>query len=169
MLMDIKCSAVTSIKVDLTFDDFAKSTKTRVIGVGDLIEVEFNQNGLRKHVEGKVIKINAIGNDPKTWYIILDGSGDYASEQYKFSPMSILDVEILRKAESVRYIATPNDCTGIALIRVVDGRMQYSYDGFVWENVVIDKKNIIKDEEGTMPIEPPCRRVEDDCIRDEDY
>ena len=71
MLMNIKCTAVTSIMVNLSFDD--KSTKNALIALGDLIEVEYNANGLRKHAQGKVIKISAVGTDPKGWYIIVDG------------------------------------------------------------------------------------------------
>ena len=96
MLMDIKCSAVTSIAVHLEFDDGHK--KDRVIALGDLIEVEYNANGLRKKAEGKVINISTIGADPKQWYIILDGSDDFDSNKVRFSPMSILNVDIIRKA-----------------------------------------------------------------------
>ena len=58
MLMDVKCSAVTSIAVHLTFDD--GTTKNSVIGVGDLVSVEYNNNGLRKQVDGKVLKISLV-------------------------------------------------------------------------------------------------------------
>ena len=71
MLMDVKCSAVTSIAVNLTFDD--GTTKNSVLGVGDLVSVEYNNNGLRKQVDGKVLKISAIGADPKAWYSSVDG------------------------------------------------------------------------------------------------
>ena len=63
MLMDIKCSVVSSIKVNLLFDD--KSTKEALIAIGDLVSIIYNANGLRKHVEGKVIKISAVGTHPK--------------------------------------------------------------------------------------------------------
>ena len=64
--MNIKCSAMASIKVNLEFDD--QSKKERVVSIGDLIDVEFNANGLRKRVDGKVLNISTVGTDPKGWY-----------------------------------------------------------------------------------------------------
>ena len=55
MLMNIKCSAVTSVAVHSQFDD--NSTKDQVISKGDLIDVEYNRNGCRTRFQGKVIKI----------------------------------------------------------------------------------------------------------------
>ena len=40
--MDIKCSVVSSIKVNLLFDD--KSTKEALIAVGDLVSIIYNAN-----------------------------------------------------------------------------------------------------------------------------
>lgn len=180
MLMNIKCSAVTSIQVFLKFDD--ESTKNVVVSKGDLIEVEFNQNGLRKHVEGKVLKICTNSGDPKGWYIIVDSSDDFESSQAKFSPMNILDIEIIQRADAVRYIETPSDCTGIRGLRVVKGRLQYTIDGFNWNELYIDKTNVlIKDEVGTVPdgTYTDCNCGEDpfddnfvegqDVIKDESY
>lgn len=164
MLMDIKCSTVTSIEVHLKFDN--NTTKDRIVSKGDLIEVEFNQNGLRKRVEGKVLKISAIGADPKSWYIIVDGSDEFDANQAKFSPMNILDLEIIRKADSIRYVETPTDCTGIMGLRAVKGRLQYTLDGFNWNEVRVDKRCIIKDEEGTIPDFNPSYNDED-MIKDE--
>ena len=167
MLMNINCSTVTSIEVHLKFDD--GSTKDRIISKGDLIEVEFNQNGLRRHVEGKVLKINTTNGDPKGWYIIVDASDDFDSSQAKFSPMNILDLEIIRKADAIKYIETPTDCTGIQGLRIVKGRLQYTIDGFNWNDLHVDKRNvIIKDEEGTIPDKTrrPCN--DDNYTEDED-
>lgn len=149
MLMDIKCSAVTSIGVNLTFDD--GSTKERVIGVGDLITVVYNANGLRNRVEGKVIAVSATGTDPKAWYIIVDGSDDFKSDRVRFSPMSILDLEIIRKADQLDFVQTPIGFEGVPYIRIHRGRLQYSMDGYRWKNIIIDKKDVILPAEGTAP------------------
>lgn len=170
MLMDIKCSAVTSVAVHLTFDD--NSIKDRTISVNDLISVEYNKNGLRRHIEGKVIHIQAIGTDPKSWTITVDGSNDFDSETARFSPMSILDIEIIRKADTIKYIETPMDNTGIVSLRVVNNRLQFSQDGINWNSVIVDRRNIhIKEEEGTFPQRPPygiCPSPNDDIIKDEE-
>lgn len=157
MLMDIKCSVVSSIQVYLRFDD--GSDKTRVIGTGDLVDITYNGNGLRKHIEGKVLKVSAAGTDPNGWYIIVDGSDDFDSTKAKLSPMSILDAEIIRKADTVEIVQTVVGEGGVPYIRINKGRLQWSKDGEVWMNINIDARDIIEDQEGTVPIEPP---VEDD-------
>lgn len=144
MLMDIGCSVINSIKVNLIFDD--RSTKSAIIGVGDLLDVTYNANGLRKNIEGKVVKVSAVGIDPKGWYIIVDGSGDFESEQAKFSPMSILDVNIIRKADTLDYIKTPIGNNATPYLRVVDGRLQWSKDSETWNAIKIDSRDVIESE-----------------------
>lgn len=162
MLLDIKCKAVTSVAVHLKFDD--NTTKDVVIAHDDLIDVEFNQNGLRKRMQGKVICIKAIGPDPKAWSIIVDGSDDFESTKARFSPMNILDVVILKKADATKYIETPNDYTGITGLRIVRGRLQYTVDGYNWSDIRMHHHNIIEDEEGTVP---DTNIKSDDIIQDE--
>ncbi len=142
MLMDIKCSVVNSIKVNLTFDD--QSTKVAVIGVGDLVDVVYNANGMRKPIQGKVIKVSAAGTDPRAWYIIVDGSGDFESEQVKFSPMAILDITIIRKADTLDVVRTPIGEYSATYLRVVDSRIQWSKDGETWNPVKVDSRDVIE-------------------------
>jgi hypothetical protein len=150
--MDIKCLAIPSILVDLTFDD--RSNKERLIGIGDLIDVKWNANGLRKHIIGKVLSISTNGSNPAGWYIIVDGSDDFEGRQVRFSPMSILDVEVLRKADQFNKIETPIGDNAVNYLRIVKGRLQYSKDGFHWKPIVIDDRDIIEDQEGTVPLPP---------------
>lgn len=152
MLMNIKCSAMTSIKVNLEFDDNSK--KERKISIGDLIDVEFNANGLRKRVEGKVLSISAVGTDPKGWYIIVDGSDDFESKKVRFAPTSILDLEILRKADTVDVVQTPLGEEGVPYLRIVKGRLQYSKDGYRWYPIKFNRRDIIEDAEGLIPETP---------------
>lgn len=154
MLIQNDCSAVASIKVRLTFDD--GSTKERVIGVGDLITVDYNANGLRKHIEsGKVIAVSANGSDPNKWYIIVDDSDDFNGNKAKFSPKSILDVEIIRKADTVDVVQTVIGEEAVNYLRIVRGVLQYSKDGFRWFPIHIHPRDIIEDAEGTVPVIPP--------------
>ena len=152
MLMNIKCSAMASIKVNLEFDD--QSKKERVVSIGDLIDVEFNANGLRKRVEGKVLNISTVGTDPKGWYIIVDGSDDFESKKVRFAPTSILDLEILRKADTVEFIQTPLGYDGVPYLRIIKGRLQYSKDGYRWFPIRFDRRDIIEDAEGLIPETP---------------
>lgn len=169
MLMNIKCSAVTSVAVHLEFDD--GTVKDAIIAVGDLIDVEYNKNGRRNRCQGKVIKISTVGTDPKGWYIIIDGSESFECGQDRFSPTAILDLEIIHKADTIKVIQTPNDSTGIPYLRIVKGRLQYSADGIHWNFIHIDRKDIIiKPEEGTIP---DCSYDDagedtDDTIKDEE-
>lgn len=174
MLMNIHCSTVTSIAVCLEFDN--KSKKDVLIGCGDLISVDFNHNGRRTHFEGKVISINAKGTDPKGWSIILDGSGCFDSDQVRFSPMNIIDIHVLRKADRTKYIETTDDLTKIVGLRVVKDRIQYSKDGVSWKNIKIDSSNIIqspvKDEDDIEEEGPECDSdnfTDEDIIEEESY
>ena len=141
MLMEIKCSMVPSIKVNLEFDDGRKKDPT--LGVGDLIDLLYNANGLRKHITGIIIQINTPGQDPKGWSIIVDASDDFKSEMARLSPMSILDVDVIRKSGSVKYVATPVDDTGCTAIRVIHGVLQYTKDGKHWRNIKINDIDVI--------------------------
>lgn len=152
MLMNIKCSAVTSIAVNLTYDN--GDTKEAVVGVGDLVNVEFNANGMRKTVDGKVLKISAVGVDPKGWYIIVDASDSFGGCTARFSPMSILDISIIRKADTINVVQTPVGCGGIPYIRVVKNRLQWSENGFDWHTFSTDKRDIIEDAAGLDPEVP---------------
>lgn len=148
MLMNIECSIVQSLKVSLTFDN--GKTKEREIATGDLCYFEFNKNGKRKTIEGKVTKIGLSNTvDSKSWFIIVDGSLDFSGQMERFCPNQILDVDIIQKHDTVDYVATPNDSTRITNIRLFDGCLQLSTDGgYSW----VIPKNIrppfVEDEEG---------------------
>ena len=77
MLLSINCSVVSSVKVSLTFDDGNK--KEGIISVGDLVDIEYNTNGLRKRIYGRVLVVSVNGTDPNGWYLTVDGSDDFQS------------------------------------------------------------------------------------------
>lgn len=168
MLLDIKCSTVISFQIDLKYDD-TRADKSVVVSVGDLVDVHFNYNGCRKLVQGRIIKLYAEGTDPKKWYILLDSADIYSSDTYKFSPMNILDIAIISKADALQYIASPNDYTNIKMFRIVKGQLQYTQDGVNWLPIVIDPQYIIEDEEyGVGPRPRPCpHHNTEDTITDE--
>lgn len=167
MLMKNECSMIASIKVFLTFDD--GNSKERVISNDDLVEVIYNANGLRKHIIGKVVKISAVGSDPKGWYIIVDGSDDFGSEKARFSPTTILDIDIIRKANTLDVIQTPIDETGIPYMRVVKGRyLQWSRDGIRWHTINGPRHHHpIKPAPNPDPLVPDHIIPDDDIIEDD--
>ena len=171
MLLKNTCRCITSIQVDLTFDD--GRTKSEVISLNDFIDVEYNKNGCRREIEGRVIKISAEGTDPKKWYIIVDGSEDFETTQARFSPANILDIDMIRKYDALQFIYSTNDHTNIQGMRIVKGRLQYTQDGKHWLPIFIDTRDIIKDAEyGPGPIYPDgdehhhCHHNCEDGIKD---
>ena len=163
MLMNIKCSAVTSIGVNLTYDD--GSYTEAIIAVGDLISVTYNANGLRKHACGRVLVVSATGADPKSWYVIVDGSDDFESNKARFSPMNIIELEVIAKGDSLDTVRTVKGDMAVPYLRIVKGRLQWSKDGCSWYPINVDREDIL-DQEGTVP----CRRDEyiepDVCSKD---
>lgn len=153
MLMDINCAAQSSMNLKLLFDD--QSTKEANIAIGDLIDVTWNGNGLRKHIIGKVINIQTVGTRPEGWYFIVDGSDDFAGQYAKIAPMTVLDINILRKGATDGAVLTPIGDTGIPYIRVYQGQFQISKDGCRWYTIVY-LEDIIKpaDGPGTNPPHP---------------
>ena len=128
MLMNIENSIVQSLKVSLTFDN--NKTKEREISVGDLCYFEFNKNGARKTIEGKVVKINCNNtSNSNSWVVIVDGSLDFKGQMERISPNNILDVDIIQKHDAKGYIGTPNDSSRITDMRLVNGYLQVSTDG----------------------------------------
>ena len=154
MLMNIECSIVQSIKVALTFDN--NKTKEREIAVGDLCYFEFNKNGKRKTIEGKVIKIAVDSTlDPRSWFIVVDGSLDFSGQMERFSPNQILDVDIIQKHDTIQYVSTPNDATRVSSIRIYNGQLQISTDdGYSWlVPVNLDGALQESDDEDTTVVE----------------
>lgn len=158
MLMDIRCSAISSVAVQLKFDDGA--VKNRLIAIGDLIDVTWNANGLRKRIVGSVASISTNGTDPKGWYIIVDGSDDFRAERARFSPQSILDLEIISKSDSLNKVRTPAGEYGVPYLRVHDGVLEYSQDGYNWFGFAgmmphLNPDDTIQPQEGTVPVFAP--------------
>ena len=149
--MNIKCSAVTSIGVNLTYDNGA--VKDAVIAVGDLIDVVYNANGIRKHACGRVLVVSAVGSDPKSWYIIVDGSDDFVSDKARLCPMNILELEIIAKGDTIDNVRTVKGDTAVPYLRIVKGRLQWSKDGSTWYPINVDREDIL-DQEGTVPVCP---------------
>lgn len=179
MLQEIRCSTIVSFKIDLKYDD-ARANKSEVVSVGDLVDVDFNYNGCRRMIQGRVIKIYAEGTDPKKWYMIVDSAEAFCSDTYKFSPMNILDITIIKKHDATQYIFSTNDYTNIKGMRVVQGQPQYTQDGVNWLPFFIDPRYIIEEDTaapgtgtgtyGGGPVPPVYSRppVNPDCIiRDE--
>ena len=170
MLLDIKCAAISSVQVHLTFDD--QSVKDRLIALGDLIDCIYNANGMRKHIIGRVATISTVGSDQAGWYIVVDGSDDFDKRTARFSPISILDVDIIRKADMELNVRTVLGQYAVPYLRINKGRLQYSIDGFNWKSIVIDDRDVIEDHSGTVPIPPgppippPPPQPNDDEIED---
>ena len=173
MLMNIKCSAVTSIRVNLTYDN--GSVHDAIIAVGDLIDVVYNANGMRKRACGRVLVVSAADVNPKSWYIIVDGSDDFASDKARLCPMNILELEVIAKGDAIDTVRTVKGDMAVPYLRIVKGRLQWSKDGCSWYPINVDREDIL-DQEGTVPIIPgeesvphPCGKNADDGIEDAEW
>lgn len=149
MLMSNNCTSISSVKVELVFDD--RSKKIRVLSIGDLVDVIYNGNGVRKRILGTVAAVSTVGVDPKNWYIIIDGSDDFDAQQARFAPTAILDCEILRKGDEDESVKTPRGEFSARFIRVNHGRLQYSKDGYSWQDIVVDSENVISNDYPPYP------------------
>lgn len=148
MLLNNSVSIVQNLHIELTFDDNSK--KEREIGVGDLIHVEFNENGLRKSVDGKVLKIGTGVNTVRQdgWFVIVDGSLSFAGETFRFNPNKIIDLDIIQKKHDVPYVMTTSDISRVTNIKVEDGILKVSMDnGYSWFTPNLN--NMIQEEEGS--------------------
>ena len=141
MLMDIQCSSEPQIEIRLRFDN--QKSKKVIVGKGDLVDVDYNKNGVRRRIEGIVTKISTNGTEARGWCIIIDGSGDFSSEIARISPTNILDIDIIRKANDSVGINSPKGKSEIMSLRVKGSRLQYSQNGYDWFPIVIDRENVI--------------------------
>lgn len=162
MLLDIKCNLVASIGIELKFDDGTK--KDGVLSINDLVDVCYNSNGQRRHIVGRIIQISAIGLDPKGWYIIVDGSDDFQAEKARFSPMSILDFNIIAKGDQVNTITSPKGIENILSLRINQGRLQYTQNGLDWEPIKIDDRDVIKPDPDDYPEQPSDNDQIEDAV-----
>lgn len=168
MLLNNTVSIVQNLKIELTFDDNSK--KEREIGVGDLIHVEFNDSGMRKSVEGKVLKIGTGINTVRqeSWFIIVDGSLSFSGETFRFNPNKIIDLDIIQKKHDVPYIMTTNDSTRVTNLKVEDGILKVSKDnGYSWFTPNLN--NMIQEEEGSDGDDNDscCPPPKPDCGKDD--
>lgn len=174
MLLKVDYSVIESLRVVLTFDD--DSVKVREISEGDLIRATYNDNGRRKEIEGKIIKIG-INHNPCTcsknsWYVIVDGSMSYCGDRVRFSPANLLDLDIILKHTDVELVGTPSDSdTSISMIRVNDNVLEVSRDhGLHWipiNELLGEFEPIQKPDNPDDPEDPPVEG-DDDMFTEED-
>lgn len=166
--MSTNLSVTQNLKIDLTFDN--NQTKSREISQGDLIRVEYNDHGIRKTVEGEVVKIGTnASQNTCAWYLIVDGSVDFEGHRVRINPNNILDLDIIQKKNQMFAVSSPKDSTHIDQVRIYDGVFQISIDGgYSW--VTPNVNNQIQEEEGSTgddnvtppgpsPVDKLCRLV----------
>ena len=159
MTLDCKVEVIQSLLVHLLFDD--ESTKDRKVSINDLIDVTWNGNGARKHIIGRVAVISCHGSNHNDWYMIVDGADDFASRREKISPYQILDLDVLRKADTERLVKTVQGDYAVPYLRIVKSRLQYSIDGFSWHYIQINDDDIINEDGSVDPVPVPDDGIED--------
>lgn len=135
MLLSSNVSKVESLRIELTFDNEQK--KVSEIAVGDLVQMEYSDRGIRRKIEGKIVKISTGDHvNVSSWYIVVDGSLMCEHHMARVSPNQILDLDVIQKRNTLQPITTPNTAGRIDMIQFLDGYLQISLDGgFSWIKV----------------------------------
>lgn len=179
MLIKNTVSVITSLEIGLVFDD--ESTKVRTIGVGDIIDVKYSHNGLTKTASGKITRIYTEPGHPghvghlascsqclkDGHWIILDASAEGASSVLRIDADTILDLDMIAKADAANVITSPAGCYNITSMRLVGSQVQISTDyGKTWYNLG-------EIEEPAIAIDPEYQELANkigdalpDCIND---
>lgn len=127
-----------SLKIVLAFED--ASVKTITLEVGDTVTVVYNKNGVRTTVEGVVTRIyssTSTGTCSCTcgdvWNIALDGSKYGYESALRIGEDKILDLDMVKKANSNTAITSPTGDYNVTDFRLYGNILQLSVDnGVTW-------------------------------------
>lgn len=136
MLLSMKYNVINSLVITLRFDD--NSVKEAVVAIGDVVNVAYNKNGMRREIEGVVKQIVAdtspCGN--QKWYMYVDASTCGCAALEKILVESILDIDVIRKGAGLLTIHSPGNAMKVTDFRINGNYLQVSPDyGRHWFNV----------------------------------
>lgn len=140
MLIGIKHEVIKGVTIRLVFDD--GTVKTNTVYVKDLVDVYYAKDGVRRHIEGRVTKIEEIPdhaghaghiascNNCKNvgCYMTVDGSEDARAYVAKIDVDCILDLDVLEHANENDCITSPRGEYNITNFRLVGKCLQLSCD-----------------------------------------
>lgn len=184
MLIGVSHEVIKGVTIKLVFDD--GTVKTNTVYVNDMVDIYYSKDGTRRHIEGKVTKIEEVpnhaghvghiascGNCKNVGvYITVDGSEEAAACVAKIDVDCILDLDVLQHAGENDCITSPKGEYNITSFRLVGKCLQLSCDfGQHWMTVCTlpDQEIIVPTEDQDLAdkinaIIPscanPCQRAE---------
>lgn len=139
MLISNTYDVIETIRLSLAFDD--GSFKRDDITVGDYVDIVYNKNAMRRHIEGKVTKVSADKNDcichKTNWYIVVDGvcCGNHTTDKVYVD--KILDFNVTSHGGNTDVIVSPLGEHNVGAFRIVGNILQLSTNhGKTWLKVV---------------------------------
>jgi hypothetical protein len=140
MLIGTSHELIKGVKIRLVFDD--GSVKKDTIYVDDLVDIYYSKDGARRHIEGRVTRVEEIpdhaghighiascNNCKNTGvYITVDGSEDSRAYVAKIDVDCILDFTVLEHAGENDCITSPKGEYNVTQFRLVGKCLQLSLD-----------------------------------------
>ena len=184
MLIGVSHEMINGVTINLVFDD--GKVKKNTVFVEDIIDVYYAKDGRRRHVEGRVTKIEVLPGHAghvghiascsqctnEGCYITVDGSEDAKACVVKFDVDCILDLDVIQHSGEVDAITSPRGEYHITQFRLVGKCLQLSLDyGQHWMVVceLPDEQVIVPEEDQSFAdkvsaVIPscanPCQRAE---------
>lgn len=184
MLIGVSHEVIKGVTIKLVFDD--GSVKTNTVYVNDIVDVYYSKDGTRRHIEGKVTKVEELANHAghvghiascnncknTGCYITVDGSEEARACVAKIDVDCILDLDVLEHAGENDAVTSPKGEYNITSLRLVGKCLQLSCDfGQHWMTVCTlpDQEIIVPEEDQDLAdkinaIIPscanPCQRAE---------
>lgn len=161
MLIGVSHEVIKGVTIRLVFDD--GTVKTNTVYVNDTVDVYYSKDGTRRHIEGRVTKVEELpnhaghvghiascGNCKNTGcYITVDGSEESRACVAKIDVDCILDLDVLQHAGENDCITSPKGEYNVTQFRLVGKCLQLSCDfGQHWMVVCT-----LPDEQVIVPVE----------------
>lgn len=162
MLIGVSHEVIKGVTIKLVFDD--GHVKTNTVYVNDIVDVYYAKDGVRRHIEGRVTKVEELPNHAGHvghiascgncknvgCYITVDGSEEARACVAKIDVDCILDLDVLQHAGEYDSITSPKGEYNITNFRLVGKCLQLSCDnGQHWMIVstLPDEQIIVPEEE----------------------
>ena len=148
MLLKVSHEIIKSVNIGLVYDD--NTTKKVLIQNGDVVEINYVYNGIKKEVTGTVKRIftenehaghighvascNSCKNEG--CYLYIDASTTNNADLVKIDVDCIFDINVIQKVDNSDCVKSPVGCTQVTSVRVVGDEFQISLDyGTTWLTV----------------------------------
>lgn len=160
MLVKVSHEIINSVNIGFVFDD--NSVKKVLVHIGDVVEINYLRNGMKKEVTGTVKRIftenghaGHIGHVASCGncinegcYLYIDASTTNNADLEKIDVDCMYDLNIIQKADNSDCIKSPIGCNQVTSFRIVGNELQVSVDyGTSWMKVgIVTTSDLVVDE-----------------------